>query len=56
MRVIAIAALLCIVSASLAVAQPLPNQVARANGGTVGVITGMDGGTYARTGADLTDS
>jgi TRAP transporter TAXI family solute receptor len=30
------------------------NQVAAANQGTVGVITGMEGGTYARTGADLT--
>jgi TRAP transporter TAXI family solute receptor len=28
--------------------------VARANQGVVGVITGMEGGTYARTGADLT--
>jgi TRAP transporter TAXI family solute receptor len=28
--------------------------VARANQGTVGVITGMEGGTYARTAADLT--
>ena len=28
--------------------------IANANQGTVGVITGMEGGTYARTGADLT--
>jgi TRAP transporter TAXI family solute receptor len=32
---------------------PTP-QVSRGNGGVVGVITGMEGGTYARTGADLT--
>jgi TRAP transporter TAXI family solute receptor len=29
-------------------------QVSRGNTGAVGVITGMEGGTYARTGADLT--
>jgi TRAP transporter TAXI family solute receptor len=29
------------------------NTSERANGGTVGVITGMEGGTYARTAADL---
>jgi TRAP transporter TAXI family solute receptor len=37
--------------------QPQPSQrsnVNRANVGVVGVITGMEGGTYARTGADLT--
>jgi uncharacterized protein len=34
--------------------QPQPNPVAAANQGTVGVITGMEGGTYARTAADLT--
>jgi TRAP transporter TAXI family solute receptor len=34
--------------------QRQPDQIARANEGTVGVITGMEGGTYARTGADLT--
>ncbi len=33
---------------------PQQDQVAKANQGTVGVITGMEGGTYARTGADLT--
>jgi TRAP transporter TAXI family solute receptor len=33
---------------------PTRDPVARANQGTVGVITGMEGGTYARTGADLT--
>lgn len=49
------AALLFIVSVSLAVAQQQPpDQVARANVGTVGVIIGTEGGTYARTGADLT--
>jgi TRAP transporter TAXI family solute receptor len=36
-------------------AQPQPvDPVSRANQGAVGVITGMEGGTYARTGADLT--
>lgn len=34
--------------------QHAPGQIAQANQGTVGVITGMEGGTYARTGADLT--
>jgi TRAP transporter TAXI family solute receptor len=34
--------------------QPPAGLVARANQGAVGVITGMEGGTYARTGADLT--
>ena len=49
------AALLFIASAAPAVAQQQPpGQIARANEGTVGVITGMEGGTYARTGADLT--
>ena len=55
MKLIVAATLLCFVSTSLAVAQQQPpDQVARANEGTVGVITGMEGGTYARTGADLT--
>jgi TRAP transporter TAXI family solute receptor len=31
-----------------------PPLVSRGNTGVVGVITGMEGGTYARTGADLT--
>jgi uncharacterized protein len=31
-----------------------PPQISRGNTGVVGVITGMEGGTYARTGADLT--
>jgi hypothetical protein len=48
-------ALLFIASAAPAAAQQQPpGQIARANEGTVGVITGMEGGTYARTGADLT--
>jgi len=37
--------------------QPAPrpaDPVAHANQGVVGIITGMEGGTYARTGADLT--
>jgi uncharacterized protein len=38
---------------SPAMAQQQPS-VVRANQGVVGVITGMEGGTYARTGADLT--
>jgi TRAP transporter TAXI family solute receptor len=38
-----------------ALAQPQPRDpTVRANQGTIGVITGMEGGTYARTGADLT--
>src|ERR1700727_2851175 len=50
-----VAVLLCIASTASAVAQQQPpDQIARANEGTVGVITGMEGGTYARTGADLT--
>ena len=49
------AALLCISLAGAAMAQQQSSDpVARANQGTVGVITGMEGGTYARTGADLT--
>ena len=50
MKPMVAAAFLFIVSVSLAAAQ----QVARANEGTVGVITGTEGGTYARTGTDLT--
>lgn len=34
--------------------QQPPDAIARANQGTVGVITGMEGGTYAQTAADLT--
>jgi uncharacterized protein len=46
---------LCILFACAAMAQQPPRDpVAYANQGTIGVITGMEGGTYARTGADLT--
>jgi TRAP transporter TAXI family solute receptor len=37
-----------------ATARPPSPLVSRGNTGAVGVITGMEGGTYARTGADLT--
>src|SRR5580693_5596799 len=37
-----------------AAAQPVPPLVSHGDTGVVGVITGMEGGTYARTGADLT--
>ena len=51
----AIAALLCGLFASAAMAQEQPlDPITHANQGVVGVITGMEGGTYARTGADLT--
>jgi hypothetical protein len=40
-------------SAAMAQQQP-PNALARANQGAVGVITGMEGDTYAWAGADLT--
>lgn len=41
--------------AGAAAAQQQPGTpIAHANQGIVGVITGMEGGTYARTGADLT--
>jgi hypothetical protein len=50
-----IAALLCGVLTGTAMAQQQPvDSIARANQGAVGVITGMEGGTCARTGADLT--
>lgn len=43
------------VNAGVAAAQGQPRDpTVRANIGTVGVITGMEGGTYAGTGADLT--
>ena len=49
-----VAAVFCLMFGGLASAQPrTPDQVNRANLGTVGVITGMEGGTYAQTGADL---
>lgn len=56
MKFIAAALLSCLLALP-ATAQPQPqpqNLAAEANQGTVGVITGMEGGTYARTGADLT--
>ena len=47
--------LLWITLAGPVAAQSPPGDPAiQANDGTVGVITGMEGGTYARTGADLT--
>ena len=50
-----VAAALCVSLAGAAMArQQPPDPVGRANHGTIGVITGMEGGTYARTGADLT--
>ena len=50
-----ILAVLCVAFAGGAAAQQQPpDLVAHANQGAVGVITGMEGGTYARTGADLT--
>ena len=49
-----IAALLCMLLAAPALAQQPQGLTVRANQGTVGVITGMEGGTYARTAADLT--
>ncbi len=50
-----VAAVIFLTFAGIASAQPqTPEQVSRANQGTVGVITGMEGGTYAQTGADLT--
>src|SRR6185312_16204392 len=50
-----VAALLCALIAVPCMAQQQPRDpVAQANQGTIGVITGMEGGTYARTAADLT--
>ena len=47
--------LLCVLFAGTAIAQQSPQDlIVRANQGTVGVITGLEGGTYARTAADLT--
>jgi len=40
--------------ASVSAQQQPAGDVYRANQGTVGVITGMEGGTYAQTAADLT--
>jgi uncharacterized protein len=50
-----ISAFFWVLFAASAIAQPRPQDlIVRANQGTVGVITGMEGGTYARTAADLT--
>ncbi|HUB13486.1 MAG TPA: TAXI family TRAP transporter solute-binding subunit [Acetobacteraceae bacterium] len=49
-----ILALLWVLLAVPAFAQQPQVLISRANQGTVGVITGMEGGTYARTAADLT--
>ena len=49
-----IPAFLCILLAVPALARQPQDPIASANQGTVGVITGMEGGTYARTAADLT--
>jgi TRAP transporter TAXI family solute receptor len=52
-----LALLICATLAVPALAQQQPQSndpVVRSNQGTVGVITGMEGGTYARTAADLT--
>src|ERR1700758_2953228 len=50
-----VTALLCVFFAGTAMAQQQPRDpIAQANRGTIGVITGMEGGTYARTAADLT--
>jgi uncharacterized protein len=48
------AALLCGLFVGPAIAQQGPQSlIAQANQGTVGVITGMEGGTYAKTASDL---
>ena len=49
-----IAALSCVLFVGSAFGQQRQELTVRANQGTVGVITGMEGGTYARTAADLT--
>ena len=50
-----ISILLCVLFAGTAIGQQQPQDlIVRANQGTVGVITGMEGGTYAQTAADLT--
>ena len=55
MRYIILTIVLCASFAASASAQQQPaGEVYRANQGTVGVITGMEGGTYAQTAADLT--
>ena len=55
MRYVILTIVLCASFAASAVAQQQPaGEVYRANQGTIGVITGMEGGTYAQTAADLT--
>lgn len=50
-----LATLFCVMFACAAVAQQSPvKEITRANEGAVGIITGMEGGTYMRTAADLT--
>lgn len=44
----------CLLAGGAFAQQPPQDAVLRANAGTVGVITGMEGGTYAETGSDLT--
>jgi len=54
-RYVILTIVLCASFAASASAQQQPaGEVSRANQGTVGVITGMEGGTYAQTAADLT--
>jgi TRAP transporter TAXI family solute receptor len=54
-RTILTAFLLLIFVGHATAQQPQPtSEVSHANQGTVGVITGMEGGTYAQTAADLT--
>jgi len=54
-RYVILTIVLCASFAVSASAQQQPaGEVFRANQGTIGVITGMEGGTYAQTAADLT--
>lgn len=50
----ALAVLATMFLAGSAIAQSPQDLTVQANAGTVGVITGMEGGTYAKTAADLT--
>lgn len=49
-----VVAIMAVFLAIPAMAQTPQDLIVQANAGTVGVITGMEGGTYARTAADLT--
>jgi TRAP transporter TAXI family solute receptor len=50
-----LAVFLCLsVAGGAAAQQQAPGEVLHANQGTIGVISGMEGGTYAQTAADLT--